>query len=65
MSLALCPQLVSQAPQHFRSSETLAACACPLLCADGTTLLPDKEKMLERRADFNTSTTFSIYLYEL
>ena len=26
MSLALCPQVVSQAPQHFRSSETQAAC---------------------------------------
>ena len=24
MSLALCPQVVSQAPQHFRSSEKLA-----------------------------------------
>ena len=24
MSLALCPQVVSQAPQHFRSSETQA-----------------------------------------
>ena len=26
MSLALCPQVVSQAPQHFRSSETQATC---------------------------------------
>ena len=26
MSLALCPQVVSQAPQHFRSSEKLATC---------------------------------------
>ena len=26
MSLALCPQLVSQASQHFRSSETQATC---------------------------------------
>ena len=25
-SLALCPQVVSQAPQHFRSSETQSAC---------------------------------------
>ena len=29
MSLALCRQVVSQAPQHFNSSETQAACdAC-------------------------------------
>ena len=26
MSLALCPQVVSQAPQHFRSSEKKATC---------------------------------------
>ena len=26
MFLALCPQVVSQAPQHFRSSETQATC---------------------------------------
>ena len=26
MSLALCPHVVSQAPKHFRSSETQAAC---------------------------------------
>ena len=26
MSLALCPRLVSEAPQHFRSSETQATC---------------------------------------
>ena len=26
MSLALCPQVVSQAPQHFRSSEKQATC---------------------------------------
>ena len=26
MSLALCPQLVSQAPQYFKSSETQATC---------------------------------------
>ena len=26
MSLALCPQVVSQVPQHFRSSETQATC---------------------------------------
>ena len=25
-SLALCPQVVTQAPQHFRSSETQASC---------------------------------------
>jgi len=32
MSLALCPQVVSQAPQHFRSSETQATCDQWLLC---------------------------------
>ena len=31
MSLALCPQIVSRAPQHFRSSKKQAACVslCP------------------------------------
>ena len=37
MSLALCPQVVSQAPQHFKSSETQAACegcfACQSICS--------------------------------
>ena len=38
MSLALCPQVVSQAPQHFRSSETQATCEgllCPPVCLLG------------------------------
>ena len=32
MSLALCPRVVSQAPQHFRSSEKQAWCAWGLHC---------------------------------
>ena len=41
MSLALCPQAVSRAPQYFRSSETLATCDGCFVRYDVTPLTRD------------------------
>ena len=49
MSLALCPQVESQAPQHFRSSEKQAACEGCFASQRGTVSTRHRLCLLSRR----------------